>query len=340
LLIGLAAALVVAVFAIIAPDAAAHGWLIAFLIWSSAPIGALVLGLIYILTGGRWADAIAPTLRAGAACLPFLALFFLPILLGLKTTYPWMRTGNAAPDVATLYLNAPSFTLRGIVALAGWAILAVLLLRGRITPLSAGLGLAFHGLAVSVLPIDWALSLDPRFTDSAFGAEIAIQQIMAALAVAALMQPRRAVERAGGDLGALLLAVSLGAFYLALMTFIVKWYGDQPDDAAWYLLRVKGPLFAFGLGALCFGALAPIGALSWERVRVSVLALRCIGASVLAGVILHDFWLVAPDRTWSAVLAGLLALVAMTGVSIWIAPQIDRLVCGGAPRSLGVRHGA
>ena len=98
----------------------------------------------------------------------------------------------------------------------------------------------FDGLAVSVIAVGWMLSIDPQFSDSAFGAEIAVQQILVALAAIAVFQPRRAVAIADGDIGGLMLATALGAFYLGLMTFIVKWYGDQPVDAAWYLSRARG----------------------------------------------------------------------------------------------------
>ena len=36
-----------------------------------------------------------------------------------------------------------------------------------------------------------ALSIDPRYSDLAFGVEIAVQQIMLALAAIAAVQPRR-----------------------------------------------------------------------------------------------------------------------------------------------------
>ena len=91
---------------------------------------------------------------------------------------------------------------------------------------------------------------------------------------------------------ALLLASALGAFYLGLMTFIVKWYGDQPDDAAWYLARAHGLAFALLLGALVFGAAVPIVGCAWERVRTSARAMRLVGLCTMLGIFLHDLWLV------------------------------------------------
>ena len=157
----------------------------------------------------------------------------------------------------------------------------------------------------------------------AFGAEIAVQQILFALAAIAAFSPQRAIELAKGDIAALLLASALGAFYLGLMTFIVKWYGDQPDDVAWYLARAHGLAFVLLLGALVFGAAAPILACSWERVRRSARVMRLVGLCAIFGIFLHDLWLV--NATIFAVLASVASLMVVAGVSLAIAPFLDRL---------------
>ena len=78
------------------------------------------------------------------------------------------------------------------------------------------------------------------------------------------------------------------------MTFIVKWYGDQPVDAAWYLARSHGLWLAFLVGAVLLGAVAPIVGCAWERVRGSPSALRAVGVSAIVGIGLHDLWLAGP----------------------------------------------
>ena len=140
--------------------------------------------------------------------------------------------------------------------LLGWTAIALLLAAGQLGLLGTSLSLAFRGVAVSIVSVAWLLSIDPRFTNSGFGAEIAVQQILFALAAIAALSPARAIALPKGDIAALLLASALGAFYLGLMTFIVKWYGDQPDDAAWYLARAHELAFALLFGALLFGGAA------------------------------------------------------------------------------------
>ena len=131
--------------------------------------------------------------------------------------------------------------------------------------------------------------------------------LMLALAAIAVVQPRRFVEIADGDIGALLFATSLGAFYLGSMTFIVKWYGDQPVDAAWYLARPHGLQGVFLVGAVLIGAITPIVGCAWERVRASPSALRTMGASAAVGIFLHDLWLAGPSAPNLTAASALLA---------------------------------
>jgi hypothetical protein len=333
LLLGLAAAVLLATGVVFAPLTVAWGWLVAFLVWSSAPVGAIVLALIHETTGGRWGLAAAPTLRLGGLCALALPLFFALLLAGLKTLYPWANGGaSTAPDVARYYFNIPVFAAVGFVAVFGWAAIGAMLALGRLGLLGASLALVFHGFAVSLVAIQWLLSVDPRYSDSAFGAEIAVQQIMLALAVIAVLQPRRTVEIADGDIGGLLFATSLGAFYLGLMTFIVKWYGDQPVDAAWYLARVHGLWAAFIAGACLFGSVVPIVGCAWERVRASPGAMRAVGLSAVLGIFLHDLWFAGPAAPGLAAAAALLALVAMAGLSAGAASYLDRRLLAGRPR--------
>ena len=330
--IALAAAILLAGGAVFSPSAVAKGWLVGIVFWSSAPIGAVALALIHETTGGRWGLAAAPTLRLGCLCALVLPLFFGVFAPFVGLVYPWARDGaSIAPDVSRLFLNPPLFAVSGLSALVGWAVIAALLAAGRLGLLGVSLALVFHGVAISAVAVAWLLSLDPRFADSAFGAEIAVQQILLALGVVATAAPSRAIAVAKGDIGALLFATALGAFYLGLMTFIIKWYGDQPDDAAWYLGRSRGLAFAFLLGSLALGAAVPIVGCAWERVRANARPLRVVGLSTILGVFLHDLWLA--NAASIAALAAFIAVSAMAGLSLGLAPLLDRSFAPRRPRA-------
>src|SRR3954454_10225770 len=95
---------------------------------------------------------------------------------------------------------------------------------------------------------------------------------MAALAWAAVLR----VEPEGdarpgraGDLASLLLATVLGAAYLGFAQFLVCYYGDLPDKAAWYVRRQAGVWLWLDGAAVLLASLLPFAALLSPRVRRS-----------------------------------------------------------------------
>lgn len=305
-----------AVWATRQPATMFRGWLAAFIFVSSLPLGAVALRLIHAMTGGRWGAASEPALSwaAFAALLP--PLFFLVVLFGLRSIYAWE---SGADDVERLYLNADGFALRGEVALLGWALLGWLASTRTLSPLAAGLALVFHGVAVSFVANDWALSIDAHYDDSAIGMELAVQQLLVALAFVGLTQPGRVIEIARGDVGGLMFATALGGLYLGYMTFVVKWYGDQPTDAAWWIARSHGASFIYLLCALLFAAIVPLAGLAWSRLRETPAALRIVSASALIGVAAHDLWLL--DASALELISCGLATIAMSALALGLAPS-------------------
>ena len=311
-------------WAIFMPRGVLQGWLIAFVIAAGAPLGALALLCIALLTGGRWGDDASPVLLRAAAATPLLCLVLLPALWGAHTIFPWAADpGAAGKGVARLYLNVGFLALRDAVALIGLSIVALLLVLGRGGRLIAAVGLILYAVAVDFTSVDWMLSLAPRFSSSGFGAEIAIQDILSALALILLILPASRQEGATRDLSGLTLAASLGVLYMETMALIVNWYGDQPDRAAWYLARVARPWLWLALAALVFGAMGPIIALLFGRVRRSVAASRLVGASILLGVALHCVWLMAPDAAPSAAPAALLALATIAAFALSFSSRLQ-----------------
>ncbi|MGO4572635.1 hypothetical protein [Microvirga sp. 2TAF3] len=317
LAIGLVSLATLAAGSAFAPVAVAQGWLMAFLFWSSIPVGSLILLLIHRLVGGRWGNALAPALLPAASLMPLVALAFLPVVFGLTAIYPWAtQPAILPPDVSHFYLNAPSLIIRAFVALGGWSLLSILVVQGRCTKLTAGLGLAFHGFVVSFTAIDWILSVDPHFASTAFAASIAIQQILAALAWAAVSAPEAPNDPATADIGAFLIAALLGVVYLGLMSYIVIWYGDLPEKAAWYLKRDTNGWNWIITAAFLVGAAIPLAMLLKRSLRQSRRVLRIVGGMILVGIWLHVEWLVAPTFVSGWLIAAAIAMVAMAGISV------------------------
>jgi len=311
-----AAAIVAAILFFFAREPMARGWLAAFIPISQIALGGLALLLIDRLTSTRWAAGFRPYLTLFSAMVPALVLLWLPAALNLGSLYDWAANVHSVPkDVAAIYLNPVAFSLRSLASFAGWAFFALLLLKGWLSRPAAAAGLLFYGVSFNLIAYDWILSTDAPFASSAFGAEMAVQNIMAALAAAGLFAARVADAQARRDLGSFLMAVSLALLYFALISYIVNWYGDLPGQAEWYLRR-SGAWASVIAAAAVSGSIIPIITLLFVRVRESIRGLRLVAASALLGIILHDLWHFAPlMHPWplacflvSFVAAGVIAL--------------------------------
>jgi len=313
LLVAVAALIGMGLFLLAAPKAAAGGWLTAFLFWSGVPLGGLLALLIHALTGGRWGFRFAREFIMTTAAIPLMALLAVPMLAALPAFYPWvLGHGGVHADVSRWYLNAPFFIGRTALAFVGWSALAYLLSRltGTAAVVTAGLGLIFYGITISIVGYDWVLSLAPHFTSSSFGATLALAQLASVLAVTAIMA-RDDGDAAFADLGGLLLAALLGLTYVNFMALLIVWYGDVPERVSCFVDRTQGTWLALAVLAFLFGSIIPIFSLFLERWRKNPRALRVIGVIALVGLALFDAYLVAPAYGPLALGAAALALIAI-----------------------------
>jgi hypothetical protein len=291
-----------------------RGWLLGFAIWSCVPIGSMTLLLIHRLTGGRWGIAASPVLRPAAALMPVAVIAFVPVLGALSHIYPWAADPGQIPhDVARWYLGEPWFILRALIALIGWSVLGVVFAAGIGGHLLAALGLAFFGLTISLVAVDWYLSIEPHYVATAFAAMIAIQQLLAALALTAALAPPQLQGKVAADIGGLMIATLLGVVYLEYMTFVVAWYGDLPEKAGWFLKRGSPIWVTVLIAAFIVGAVLPFAMLLLKSVRSSRSGLRLAGALILAGTALHFTWLLVPgfDHQAAVVLSASATLLVL-----------------------------
>ncbi len=319
-----------------APRSAAAGWLVGFVLWSQIPIGSLVLMMIHRLTGGRWGEALYPSFASAARFLPLLFVLIVPVFIAIPLLDPWSHhAGDVKPDVFSYYLNTPFFIGRSLIAIAGWSVLAFLLPRvgGHLGELVAALGLVFHCVLISVVSVDWILSLEPPFISSSFGASMAITQLIAGLAWAVMWAPP-ADHSVTGDIGGLLLAFVLAITYVDFMAFLVMWYSDQPIRMSWFVERGRFPWPQLAAGAFILVSAAPILALLLARVRNGVLELRAVATIVIVGLALYYAYLIAPPFGAGALSAAVLAVVAIGLLFMAVAgrPASDPIIPGSAIR--------
>lgn len=313
LLVGMVLTAIVLGWIAFAPADALRAWLAAVFLWSGIPVGSLGFLMMIRLIGGRWGHATNPLLEAGALTLPILALAIIPILLGLPVLYPW--AGRSITGFQGVWMTPFFYVARTLLLLAGMAVIVWSLIARRGPSLAvASVGLLLLMPMMTIVLVDWLVSLDPQFHSSGFGLyAMSIQFTVAWMAAIWLLlgrQPEKTVT-----LAALMITLVLLWLYLAFTSYIIIWSGDLASVVGWY--RVRG-LGGWGeVYALC--AVIEVGAflvLLLPRVRHSGRALRAMAAVMLLGKAFEATWLVLPQTGPMRPGAIALASVAIVGLGL------------------------
>ena len=323
-------------------------YLSAFTFWSGLSIGALPLIMVHELTGGAWGGAIRRPLDAATRALPLVALFFVPLLLGLSHLYAWARpelvAGSELLQHKRWYLDTPFFVARTVVYFAVWIGLALGLRRDdaprarrSAAAWSAG-GLILYTLTTTFAAVDWLMALTPAWYSTIFGLLVGVGHALSALAFAIVAAIVLAVnaERVPSDvlrdLGNLLLMLVLLWSYLAFMEYLTIWVGNQPASISWYVPRVLTTWRGLGVVVMLFHFAVPFVLLLSREAKRSPAVLCSIAAVVLVAHAADAMWRVIPSietAGWRWRWTDVAAFIGIGGV--WLAAVGSMLTRGARP---------
>ena len=351
LVVGLFAAAVCAMAAILDLQQLLQSYLFAYFSWLAIAIGSLALWMLHNLTGGAWGVTLRRIWEAGTRTLPVMAVLFVPIALSASVIFPWASMARSELGSKADYLNTPFFLVRAALYFTIWLGLAFWLNRwsaeydrtrdptfARRGHELSGPGLALCGLSVTFAAIDWVMSLEPDWASTVFGALVAAGHLVAGLAfaimLAAWIQTTRLLTELGSpmsadtwnDLGNLLLAFVMIWTYLAFSQFLLIWSGNLPEEITWYLRRTEGGWQWLGLG-LAIGYFAlPFCLLLSTDVKRNPNRLREVAVLVVAMNVLNNCWLIAPAFSPSQFRLHWMDLAALTMVGgLWLASFLHQL---------------
>jgi hypothetical protein len=331
-------------------------------------LGAAGLLAIGNLTGGRWAIAGRPFYLASMRTLPVVALMLLPIAFALPQIYPWADPSTAATEHFTkgkaIYLSQPFFLVRGAIYLAIWLFIVWWL--GSLSRLdvppgvtyrmrrAGALSLVLLAPTVTFAAFDWAMSLEPDWYSSIYGAVLTAAGVVAAHALsvyglARMPAPlRESIVDATTDdidnelhaptvlrdLGNLLLAFIMVWTYFSLSQYIIIWSANLPSEIVWYLARLNygWQYLALVMIGLCF--VAPFLLLLSRDVKQSIWMLALVAMIVVTGYGLNMYWTIVPafrpiePGDHLAAISGLIAVGGFwSAVNSW---QLGRIVSSDA----------
>jgi hypothetical protein len=346
LVVGAAGLGVCAVGALVNARQFFFSWLFGYVFWMGLTLGCFTVLMLHHLVGGRWGFVIRRFLEAGSRVLPLMALFFVPVLVGVGFLYGWARPQEVAASETLRhqagYLNRPAFMIRAGLFFGFWLVIGSLLNRfsveqdavtdpaptRRLRALS-GVGLVLHVLVVTFAFIDWVMVLEAQWHSTIFPILTIIGNVMATLALAIVLavsfRHDAPLEEAITvthlhHLGNLLQAFMLLWTYMAFSQLLIIYAGNLPHDLTWYLRRIHGGWQWVAVFLAVFHFLVPFGLLLFRKVKRTARSLAAVAMLLLFAHATNDLWLVAPSLHSNRFYVHWNDVAALVGIGgIWFA---------------------
>jgi len=325
------------------------GYLVAFCYWVGIAVTATIWNAIFHAAAAKWMVVLRRVLEGIGASLPVFIPLFLPILLGLATVFPWVRPSSAmsAEQLELLShkapeLNVPFFLIRAVIYFAVWWFVSDRLRRWSLKQdevggieltrhmrrLGAG-SLPFLGLTITFAAFDWLMSVDPFWISTIFGVYYFAGSFLSAMCLVAILIALNQGDATGlggavtryhlYNVGKLMLAFTAFWTYAAFSQFMLIWIANIPEEAAWYVVRMKGGWTNVGIFLIIANFFIPFFTLLSRELKFRPRALAVVAVWLMVVHYVDIYWLIMPALFPSGAqphLAHLTALLGVGGIAV------------------------
>jgi hypothetical protein len=296
-------------------------YLTVFAFFLCISLGSLFFIMVNHLARSAWSVTVRRIAETSAANLPWMALLFVPLLVGMDDLLPWtnpeMRAHDHLVQIKAPYLNVPFLLIRAFLYFASWTALSWFFvstskkqdvtkdanlshLMGRV---AAG-GAAVYALSQTFFAFDWIMSLNPHWFSTMFGvyyfAGSVVAQYCFLIIWSAYLRAktgRKDIYRHDHfhDMGKLLFGHNVFWTYIAFGQFMLIWYANEPEETMFYHMRAVGTWKIVSLLLpWCHFAIPFLYLMSWH-VKRNVKAIT-VGAFWLIAMCLIDiYWMIQPN---------------------------------------------
>ena len=301
------------------PKQFAFSWLFAGCFFFTLLIGSLFWVVIHHAVDSAWSVGIRRQLENIACLLPLLAVLLLPLIAVAPLLWSWMGDSPATNhELAekSAYLNINFFFVRTVIYFVLFGTVAYLLRQNSLRQDADGA--AIHTIrnrrvAYFIIPIgaialtfwsfDWIMGLNYRWYSTIFGIYIFAGSVIGALSLIILLT--NALRAAGYlksvfttqhnyALGKFLLAFTLFWSWIAFVQYMLIWYANIPEEAAYYTLRVSGSWKILGILLVVGHFLVPFLLLLFRGPKASAGFLGLVAGWILAMHLLDVYMMILP----------------------------------------------
>jgi hypothetical protein len=331
-----------------------RSYLVAFLFVLAIGLGALWFVAINHLTNAKWSIVIRRVAEILAAQMPIIALLSLGIILPIALVdthgqspiqglYAWLDDARVHTDHLlhhkAPYLNKGFFLVRVVIYFGIWVGLSWLFLkksidqdtasgdeseeiRGLLARVSAPAMIAF-ALTLTFCIFDMLMSLDYTWFSTIFGVYYFAGCVISAASVLVLVlqwlqsQGRLTTyvnENHYHDLGKLMFAFTIFWAYVGFSQYMLIWYGDIPEETAWYKTRFTGDWWMVSAILPVSNFIIPFFGLMSRHVKRNKTLLAAWAVWLLVARYLDLHWLIFPTDGRGVFSPGLVDLLLWVGV--------------------------
>ena len=301
------------------PRQFAYSWFFAGCFFFTLLVGSLFWVVIHHAVDSCWSVGIRRQLENISCLLPLLALLLLPLLLVAPLLWTWMADSPATnKELAekAAYLNINFFWLRTLFYFVLFGTAAYLLRRNSLAQDVDGAAIhtirnrrvAFFMIPVGAIALtfwafDWPMGLNFHWNSTIWGIYIFAGSVIGGLSLIILLA--NALRSAGYlkqvfnaehnyALGKFLLAFTLFWAWIAFVQYLLIWYANISEEAAYYTLRTQGSWKILGIILVVGHFLVPFTLLLLRSPKASAGFLGLIAGWMLLMHALDIYLMVLP----------------------------------------------
>jgi hypothetical protein len=339
----------VAIFTHDGTTRAMFSWLWAYFYWLTPVVGAMGWLCAFNAAKAKWIVLPRRLLEMQAGTAWVFVLLFIPVIVTMKTIYPWMHPETYEDELTKrlfehrhVWMNHTFFLVRTAIYLFIFVGVSERLLRWSLGQdegknplntlkawkLSPG-AMPFLGFCISFAAFDWLMSLNVTFYSSMFGLYVIAGSVMAAMAVWILTNIALKTPISGNhmhSMGKLMFAFNCFWAYTAFSQFMLIWIANIPDETPWHRMRLWSNWSWIGWFLVVFHFALPFIILLSKRIKFSKFGLSFMAVWLLIAHAVDHYWIVLPQLTPDGPKPSLSDLGAFVGIgSIVLAAFLLRL---------------
>lgn len=323
----------------------AYSWLFGFTYFFTIAVGTLFWTCLHHATDADWSVVVRRQLENVASLIPYLAIFFVPVLLSREILFKWWKLGPGVDpllDAKQPYLSHWFFLLRVVLyfLILGWVAAS---LKGHSTKQDAdgsvsrsfsmrkfGVGgIPAVALGITFSGFDWLMGLDFHWFSTMWGVYLFAGAAGSSMSLLVLIIT--ALKKRGylnvvtlehyHIMGKFMLAFSIFWAYIGFSQYMLIWYANIPEETIYFQIRNTGgwwylsTLLVVGRFFLPF----PVLLLQWTKKKPTFL---CMVAGWILFMQLVDIYVIVLPALHkggvSPSIFDLLSVVGIGGILGWL----------------------